>query len=145
MIPTKSVGFELRIVSNLFRRRMDSESNGDINHNVTVMHGRVIDYLMQHSETEVMQRDLERDFSIRKSTVSRAIKLMEKNGLIKREPVESDARLKRICFTDEAIKAQKVMAKAMEKVEQEATKGISQQELDVFFSVLAKIKENLES
>jgi len=107
------------------------------------MHGWVIDYLMQHSDSQIMQRDLEQAFSIRKSTVSRAIKLMEKNGMIKREPVAYDARLKRICFTEEAVKAQKAIEEAAKKVEQEATKGISQQELDVFFKVLMKVKENL--
>jgi len=144
MMPTRSIGFELRSVGNLFKRKIDSVSNININRNITAMHGWVLGYLMENQGTEVTQRDFEHNFSMRKSTVSRALQLMEKNGLIKREPVESDARLKRICFTDEAIKAQKAVAEAMEKVEQEATKGIPQQELDVFFGVLAKIKENLE-
>jgi len=143
MIPTKSVGFELRSVTNLFKRKIDSVSiDGD--QNVTVMHGWVLGYLMEHQEVEVTQRDFERDFSMRKSTVSRALQLMEKNGLIKRESVENDARLKRIRLTDEAVKIQKTMEEVVKRVEQEAIKDISQQELDVFFKVLAKVKENLE-
>jgi len=144
MIPTRSIGFELRSVTNLFKRRIDSVNNADTDQNVTVMHGWVLGYLMEHQETEVTQRDFERDFSMRKSTVSRALQLMEKNGLIRREPVEYDARLKRIRLTDEAVKIQKTMEEAVKKVEKEAIRGISQQELDVFFKVLFKIKENLE-
>ena len=144
MIPTRSIGFELRSVTNLFKRRIDSVNNADTDQNVTVMHGWVLGYLMEHQETEVTQRDFERDFSMRKSTVSRALQLMEKNGLIRREPVEYDARLKRIRLTDEAVKIQKTMEEAVKKVEKEAIRGISQQELDVFFKVLAKVKENLE-
>lgn len=140
----KPIGFELRSVANLFKRKADSLGNMDIDHNVTVMHGWVLGYLKQHQDTEVTQRDFERDFSMRKSTVSRALQLMEKNGLIKRESVEHDARLKKICFTDKSIEIQKVMAEAMEKAEQEAIKGIPPQELDIFYEVLTKIKKNLE-
>lgn len=58
--------------------------------------------------------------------------------------MEHDARLKKICFTDKSIAIQNAMAEAMEKAEQEAMKGISQQELDIFYEVLTKIKKNLD-
>jgi len=144
MTQHKSLGFELRNVTNLFKRKADNISNISIDQNVTVMHGWVLGYLMRHQDTEVTQRDFERDFSMRKSTVSRALQLMEKNGLIKREPVEYDARLKKIGLTNEAIEIQKAIAEAMEKAEQEAIIGISKQKLDVFYEVLAEIKKNLE-
>ena len=67
---------------------------------VTPMHGWIMEYLYRHSETPVFQRDIEREFSITRSTVTNILQLMERKGYITRRSVEQDARLKQLVLTE---------------------------------------------
>ena len=71
--------------------------------------------------------------------------LMEKNGLVVRQPVAHDARLKRLVLTDRAIQIHKQVEKEIEKVESLLKEGITQEELQTFFAVMDKVKSNLTS
>ena len=68
---------------------------------------------------------------------------MEKNGLIIRQPVPYDARLKKIILTDKAIELHDKIDRDIEEIEKRAVKGISEEELDLFFATAEKIKKNL--
>ena len=67
---------------------------------VTPMHCWIMEYLYRHSETPVFQRDIEREFSITRSTVTNILQLMERKGYITRQSVEQDARLKQLVLTE---------------------------------------------
>ena len=71
----------------------------------------VIGYLSEHEGKDVFQRDLEEEFSVRRSTATGILQLMEKNELITREPVSHDARLKKLVLTPKAIEIQKRLLK----------------------------------
>ena len=45
------------------------------------MHGWIIGYLYRHRDTPVFQRDIEREFSITRSTVTNILQLMERKGV----------------------------------------------------------------
>lgn len=53
--------------------------------------------------TPVFQRDIEREFSITRSTVTNILQLMERKGYIERRSVPQDARLKQLVLTEEGI------------------------------------------
>ena len=67
---------------------------------LTGMHGWLIHFLYDQTEP-VYQRDIEKRLCIRRSTVTATLNRMEKNGLIVRESVPEDARLKRIVHRHE--------------------------------------------
>lgn len=69
---------------------------------LTGVHGWLIHFLYDQTEP-VYQRDIEKRLCIRRSTVTATLNRMEKNGLIVRESVPEDARLKRIVLTEKAI------------------------------------------
>ena len=69
---------------------------------------------------------------------------MEKNGLIKRESVPYDARLKKITLTDKAVDIQHIVDKTFIELEETLKKDITQEELEVFYRVLDKINSNTE-
>ena len=54
-------------------------------------------------DTPVFQRDIEREFSITRSTVTNILQLMERKGYIERRSVPQDARLKQLVLTEEGI------------------------------------------
>ena len=113
--------------------------------NLTAMHGWTISYLCKNQDTDVFQKDVERAFSIRKSTASRILKSMERNGLITRQTVPYDTRLKKIVLTEEALKIHEGIITRRETLEQKLLSGIPEEKLDVFFEVMDAMKDNIES
>ena len=111
----------------------------DIHH----MH-QILKYLLYKVLIVVFQKDFENKFSIRPSTASNILKTMEQKGLIKRVSVESDARLKKIVLTEKAIEIHKKVVKEIENREIRLKSGISEEELQVFFSVMQKLSANME-
>ena len=69
---------------------------------------------------------------------------MEKNGLITRTSVESDARLKKITPTDKALDLHYKISCEIDDFEEQMTRGISDEEIESFILTLQKIKNNLK-
>lgn len=143
MSKKRSVGLELRTLSLLMRRQLDQTLMEK--ENLTAMHGWTISYLYKNRYKDVFQKDFERDFSIRKSTASRILKAMENNGLITRQSVPYDSRLKKIVLTEDALKIHDSIMTRRTLLEQKLLTGIPEEKLDVFFEVMDAMKENIES
>ena len=73
---------QLRRVNNLIFRRIGQISRANGVEAVTPMHGWIMEYLYRNSDTPVFQRDIEREFSITRSTVTNILQLMERKGYI---------------------------------------------------------------
>lgn len=131
----------MRRLFNLIRRL--AETRTAPHEQLTPMQGRMIGFIQHHGAGEVYQRDLERAFEIRRSTASTILQTMEKNGLIRRESVPHDARLKRVVLTPEAISYSKRFHQDMAKVEAYIKRGVTQEELASFFTIMAKFEYNL--
>ncbi len=136
----KRIEFEIRKVNNLIKRDIESSKTFQ---ETTGLHGWAIGWLYENRNRQIFQRDFEERFSIRRSTASNMLALMEKNGLIKRESVESDARLKRITLTQKAIDIHKKVQREISDREARIIKGINSADLDTFFKVINAIKGNL--
>lgn len=137
----KAVGHEVKCLSNLIRRELDADGERKP---ATVMQGLFITYLANHTDQEQFQRDLEAEFRIRRSTATGILQLMERDGLILREPVEQDARLKRLVLTEKALTIYRRMWEQWSRVEEKTTSGLTPEELEIFFAIVDKMKKNLE-
>lgn len=140
----RSVGFEFKVISNLIKRQIDKSANIQYLDSLTGTNGWIIGFLAENDNKEIFQRDLEEQFSIRRSTASSILKLMEAKGFIIRIPVAYDARLKRIVLTQKSYEIHEVISKDMEKIELKLINGLSEEELSVFFRVVDKIKNNID-
>ena len=140
----KRLSFELHRSSRLVKRHMDNDASKRYVEKMTGTHGWAIGFFYHNRDRDVFQKDFEQEFNIRRSTASNILSLIEKNGLIKRESVPYDARLKKITLTQKAIDVQGVVDKAFENLEGTMRQGISEEELEVFFRVIDKINNNLE-
>ena len=109
----------------------------------TGMHGYLLRYLYENQERDVFQRDIEKAFSISRSSVTVTLQLMEKNGLIRRESVAQDARLKRIVLTQKARDLHRQIEADILAFESNLARGISEEEQEVFLRVAKKMQENL--
>lgn len=139
----KQVVFAIRTLSNLLKRKVDNMISKKYTENLTGIHGWVIGYIYVNKDKEIFQRDIEEEFSIRRSTATTILQLMEKNNLIVRKPVNYDARLKKLELTDKAINIHEMISEDIKKVEKQAVKGLSDEEISTFLEIVEKIKANL--
>lgn len=141
---TRRLSFELHRSSRLVKRYMDNDATKLYVDKMTGTHGWAIGFFYQNRNKDVFQKDFEQEFNIRRSTASNILSLIEKNGLIRRESVPYDARLKKITLTKKALEVQSVVDNAFEKLEDTMRKDITEEDLQVFFRVIDKINNNLE-
>lgn len=144
MCNNKHLGFQIRIISNLIKRDIDNLITDKFNVNITRIHGWIIDYINRNKDKDIFQKDIEEEFSIRRSTATIILKSMEKNNLITRNSVNYDARLRKIELTEKAININKNFRNIIDEFEEKLIQGLSKEELDTFFDILEKIKMNLE-
>ena len=95
---------QIRRVDNLIFRKINQFAREHGVEQATPMHGWIIGYLYRHRDAAVFQRDIEREFSITRSTVTNILQLMERKGYIERRSVPQDARLKQLVLTEEGIR-----------------------------------------
>jgi DNA-binding MarR family transcriptional regulator len=138
------IGFQVRTLSNLIKRLVDQTAFQGRERPATGMHGWVIGYLYENRNRDVFQRDLQEQFSIRRSTVTGILQLMEKNGLITRQSVDEDARLKKIVLTPKAIEQHEQIHRSIRKVEEQLSEGLTPEEKQTFLELCDKIRRNIE-
>lgn len=71
------------------------------------------------------------------------MQLLEENGLIRRECVDYDARLKKIIITKKGLDIKESIGKEIDKTEAKLKLGISDDEIDTFLKVCDKMLINL--
>ncbi len=140
----RRLGFEIHKTSRIIKRYMDSDATKSYVEKMTGTHGRALGYFAANRDRDIFQKDFEQEFNIRRSTASSILSLMEKNDLIKRESVPYDRRLKKITLTQKALEIHSVVHDAFDRFEAAMKKGISDEELETFFTVLDKINSNME-
>ena len=131
------------ILSNAIRKYVSRSPVRQEIANITGTHGWIIGYLADHEDTDIYQRDLEREFGISRSTTSKMLALMESKGLVMREKVLSDDRLKKIVLTDKARLVAEKISLDNANTESKLTEGFSQEELAVFESYLERMLHNI--
>lgn len=136
-------GFEIHRLSKMIQRsRVHSAVQQHVDC-VTGTHGYLLHYLYDNRGRDVFQRDIEKQFSIGRSTVTSILQLMEKNGLILRESVPQDARLKRIILTQEALDLHVQIEQDIADFETKLTKGLTNEERIAFLTAVKKMRQNM--
>ncbi|WP_294578485.1 MarR family winged helix-turn-helix transcriptional regulator [uncultured Thomasclavelia sp.] len=138
------VGRRIKIINNLMKRSMD-KFFGQRPDRATLMHTWIIGFLQDREDEgiDVFQKDIEAEFSINRSTTSEMLKLMCKNGMIQRIPVDYDARLKKIVLTDQSRKFNQELRCKMNELDKMLVKDLSEEEVAMFLKLCDKLIENL--
>lgn len=139
----RHIGIAVRCLNHEIGRAVRAVISEEFGDSATGVQSWIVRYLYDHGEEDVFQKDLESQFSVRRSTMTTILQLMEKNGLIKKQSVSRDARLKKLILTPAAIEMQDRIRSGIDTLEAKMREGISDKDLDTFFSVAEKIKENL--
>ena len=145
MSNTDLLGFRIRSVWQQVKRLMNRHLTENEGYDLTGMQFAIVSYIAKESATrDVFQKDLEQKFDIRKSTVTGILNTMERDGLLLRETVPYDARLRKMILTDKALQAKKNSEQVIDTVENQLSKGLTEEEIATFLTILEKISKNAE-
>ncbi|MCT6857008.1 MAG: MarR family transcriptional regulator [Bombilactobacillus mellis] len=95
----------------------------------------IIDHLGRKQE-EVLQRDLEQEFNIRRSTATLILQRMEKKDLIKRTPAQIDARQRAVVLTDKGKQLVGFVSDYMQLQQTQLQQQFSNTEIALFEKIL---------
>ncbi|CEK31779.1 MarR family transcriptional regulator [[Clostridium] sordellii] len=139
------LGLDISKINHIISRKMDASVINAIDDNLTISQAYVIDFIsIEGKNKEIFQKDLEREFDLKRSSVSLMLNNMEKSDLIERVPVTEDARLKKIVLTEKSKKIYEKISIAIDSIENRLSEDITQEEIEIFQIVLEKIRNNLE-
>ena len=131
-----------RISHQLKRQMLWPDEPGDL----TILQKSILHFILfETMQRDLYQKDLEKEFKVRRSMASENLRLLEKKGYLYRECAKEDARLKKIIPTEKAVCLRGQLLKSIERTEERIRQGIPEEDLKVFFRVLKQISANLSS
>ena len=135
---------QLRRVDNLIFRKINQFARANGVEQATPMHGWIIEYLYRHRDEQVFQRDIEREFSITRSTVTNILQLMERKGYIRRQSVPQDARLKQLVLTEEGVLFHEKTILSFHQTDDYVAGLLTEEENAQLLQLLNKLREALK-
>ena len=138
------INTELRILSRNINNYFINYGNRKKIDKMTGSGGWIISYIAENYNRDIFQRDLEKEFDITRSTASKNVDLLVENGFITREPVDYDARLKKLVLTEKAREVFKIMRSDRADLETQMLEGFSDDEKKQLRSFLKRIAANLD-
>ncbi len=140
------VGFEIHSLDKTIGRRMDVVTQQVAGGEIQAVGTWIIGFICRQGDRAVYQKDVERKFCMPPSTVTKILKQLEKDGLIRRVSVENDARLKKLEITDKGMQLHKSIIHSIHSaVDLKLTEGISDEEMETLFDLLDRIRANAEA
>ncbi len=107
--------------------------------------GNILNYiLVDGRKRPVYQKDIEKEFGLRPSTATEALKNLEAKGLICRISEKQDGRLKRIELTSKAEEIRHLITSEIAESENLLLKGITEEERRIFIKIGKKMLKNLD-
>lgn len=141
----KPLVFRIKSLNNQIKRLFDKSAIYQNDANLTGMQYAMIGFIYRHEKCDVFQRDVEREFNIRRSTASSMLKYLEQEDYIERVSFPGDARLKKLITTEKGRKLRAKSEENITKIEQQLTYNISEEDLNHFYKVMKQISDNANS
>ena len=142
--PPQVIPAQIRRVNNLIFRKINAFSRANDVEQGTPMHGWIVQYLYTNQDRPVFQRDIEKEFSITRSTVTNILQLMERKGYIERQSVPQDARLKMLVLTPEGRRFHEKTMQALHQTDQYVASLLTEEEEQELLRLLNKLKNGLQ-
>lgn len=135
---------EILAIVNLIRHKInESEKLNVIQKEISRRQAAVIGIIDESGNKPVFQKDITKILRIRRSTATSMLQDMEKEGLITREPVGTDMRLKKLALTEKSIHYAIIIREEFTMIEQSIMSGFTEKESAQLRSYLDRIKDNL--
>lgn len=129
----KNTGRLLKQASNQLGRRFDQFAK---RYDLTGTQLSIIDFLSQDRQKAYVQRDIELEFNIQRSTTTVLLQRMEKKGLIYRQTAPADGRQKSVHLTQKALDVAKAAQLYFQNQEKALDQHFSADERAIFEAIL---------
>ncbi len=108
---------------------------------------RLLGYLCCRADRgeNVYQKDIERDFEVKRSSVASILSNMEKGGYIERSIDKNDARIKKVIPTEKGRMVNKDMAEIINGIEAVIAMGMNEEEKQMFLVLIRRAISNVQS
>ncbi|MBQ4088649.1 MAG: MarR family transcriptional regulator [Clostridia bacterium] len=136
----KNIIFEMKSLDRLLRKTIEQEFRAlDDDDQITRMHHWIIGFLFDRQDKDIFQRDVEAEFRISRSTTSSMLTLMEKKGLVIRQSVPGDARLKKLTLTEKAKQLHSQHMHAIHEFDSAINSSITPEEKQELLRIISKL------
>ncbi|WFR59003.1 MarR family transcriptional regulator [Anaerocolumna sp. AGMB13025] len=116
-----------------------------VKQNLTIEQVKILRFLREHNEEgSALQKEIEVYFKIKRSSVTSILQNMEKGGLLIREGIAADARIKKVCLTKKGQDLSISLVGFILNLEEVIVDGMSLEERAVFAELLKKSLNNVE-
>ncbi len=136
------LGRDIHLTSSVIDSYISNYVTGSGDTNLTGIEGLTLGFLA-HDDSPKSMKDVMDNFHIAKATASQTLTGLEKKGMIRQEADEDDRRKKMIILTEEGKRIQDCIDHKFEVMNSILEEGISEEEKELFHSILLKIRCNL--
>ena len=130
----------LKIVSNLFERELNNKIS---TLELTRTQCSVLGYLNRNVNKEINPRDIEKEFNLKRPTVTGILKRLEEKEFIIMEQSEIDKRYKQVKLTYKSREINNVMKKNLFEAENVLYKNLSEDDKKELYRILKIMMNNL--
>lgn len=137
---------KFKCINRLIKRKVDSSSVIRGQEELTGAQGHIIGYVSRKNEAgkDVFQKDLEKELTLRRSSVTGLLSSMEKKGFIERQGVDGDKRQKKIVLTDKARAFNKGVTDYFDGLDKEIENIFTLEEYENLKEYLQRIEDYLK-
>lgn len=141
MEQSEHLGGKVIILSNQVKHYLHQAAEAE---GISGSQSRILHFLaLESANRDIYQKDVEDRFFLRRSTVPQTLQSMERNGLITRCSVASDARLKKLVLTDYGRSLSERIDARIEEMEQYLAHNLSKEEITTFKELMEKMSANM--
>lgn len=135
--------YNLNLLNKLIGREFICNNKDLFNGELSTTQMIIMDYILNHQNEDIYQRDLEKILHLRRATVSGVLQTMEKHGLVERVLCDNDVRCKKIILKEKAKKMFDVKRLEFFKLEEVIKKGLSEEEIEIFCHIIESMQNNI--
>ena len=132
---------ELKTTVNCIKNYLNKDVLPNRFFNMTQYH--IIGYLLKHEGEDVCQKDLEEETGLKKASITGALDALTEKDIVARVQSKDDRRKNYIVLTEKANDFRKKLEERENSFSELITKDISDEEKEIFFTVLQKIRSNV--
>jgi DNA-binding MarR family transcriptional regulator len=115
---------------------------GKISEKYGVNHGQFEYFMMIHQKPGINQIEMARIKNVGKTSVTKAISILEKDGFIQREPSENDKRIMLCSVTTKGNALAEKLLHLYDAIQSNLFAGFSEKDLSLFYQFLNRLSEN---
>ena len=135
--------YNLNLLNKLIGREFICNNKDLFNGEPSATQMIIMDYILNHQDEDIYQRDLEEVLHLRRATVSGVLQTMEKHELIERVLCDNDVRCKKIILKEKAKKMFDMKRMEFYKMEEVIKKGLSEEEIEIFCHIIESMQNNI--